>query len=230
FADVYCPGKDELYTFLKDILDEVVEIFPSKIIHIGGDEVPKTRWKKCEDCKKKAEELGLQDVKKLQIHLTNYFNDYLESKGKRLMGWNQILDSTLSPNAICQFWFGNKKEVLEHMEKGGQIVATNYLSTYLDHPYKIISLKKAYGFEPKFPKMTKDQQKNILGIEAPLWTERISTVERLHWQAFPRLTAYAEVAWAQKDKKKYDYFIRKLESFNKRLALLEIKGAFEKGY
>ena len=228
FFDVYCPGKEKVYKFLEEILLEVIALFPSEIIHIGGDEVPKKRWKKCPDCQKKMNELGIEKESELQDYLTNYFEKFLESHGKRLMGWNQILNPGLTEEAICQYWLGNKTRVIEHMQRGGEVVATNYLQTYLDHPYKIISLKKAYKFEPKFPKLDATTKQKIIGIEAPLWTERVPNLKRLEWQIFPRLTAYAETAWTPKKKKNYEKFIIRLHKFNKRLKLKGVNIAFDK--
>jgi hexosaminidase len=225
FADVYCPGKKRVYEFLEEVLSEVIEIFPYETIHIGGDEVPKKRWKKCPDCKQKMKELGIEDVKKLHIHLTNHFQKFLESKSKRLMGWNQILEPELSSQALCQFWLGNKGKVIEHMKNGGEVIGSNYLSTYLDHPYQIISLKKAYHYKPKFARKKDNLDDKVIGIEPPLWTERIPNEKRLYWQAFPRLTAYAETSWTQKKTKNYDHFIRKLTVFQKRLDVLGINYA-----
>jgi len=203
-------------------------LFPYEIIHIGGDEVPKKRWKSCPDCQKKMLELNIANEHKLQVYLTNYFTKYLETKGKRLMGWNQILDPELSPKALCQFWFGKRSNVIEHIERGGEVVATNYLQTYLDHPYKIISLKKAYKFNPTFLKLNPLQEKQIIGIEPPLWTERIPNTKRLYWQAFPRLTAYAETAWLNRKKKNYNAFLSRLVIFNERLEIMGIIPAMEK--
>ncbi|NHK33097.1 MAG: family 20 glycosylhydrolase, partial [Asgard group archaeon] len=168
---------------------------------------------------------GLEDVKKLQLHLTNHFQKYLEAKGRRLMGWNQILEPELSPQALCQFWLGNKSKVIEHMKKGGEIIGSNYLSTYLDHPYKIISLKKAYHYEPRFARKKDNLEEQIIGIEPPLWTERIPNEKRLYRQAFPRLTAYAETSWTPKKTKDYNKFKQKLVCFLNRLDILEINYA-----
>ncbi|NHJ04566.1 MAG: beta-N-acetylglucosaminidase [Candidatus Heimdallarchaeota archaeon] len=228
FFDVYCTGKENVYKFLEDVLVEVIELFPTNIIHIGGDEVPKKRWKSCPYCQQKMKELKFEKEGELQIYLTNYFVKFLESHGKRLMGWNQILNPTLSKEAICQFWLGNRKKVTEHMQKGGEVVATNYLQTYLDHPYQLISLKKAYKFEPKFPKVESGFKSKLLGIEAPLWTERVPNLKRLEWQIFPRLTAYAETAWTPKKKKDYEKFKVKLSEFIKRLEFLDVNVAIEK--
>ncbi len=217
FKDVYCPGKEQVYDFLKDILNEIIALFPSKIIHIGGDEVIKTRWKKCSDCKEKLSKENLTSVKDLQVYLTNYFAQYLESKDRYLMGWNQILDENLTEKAISQYWFGKKKILLYYLRKGRKTVMTNYLQTYLDHPYKIISVKKAYEFEPIPNKLENQFHSNILGLEAPLWSERVASVERLNYQVFPRLIAYAETAWTQKAQKNFKSFIARLVNFMKQL-------------
>ncbi len=222
FADVYCPGNEQVYDFLKDVLDEVIELFPSQIIHIGGDEVPKIRWRSCQKCREKRKKEGFTKYKELQVFLTNYFADYLDSKGRRLMGWNQILDENLASKAISQFWFGKVKETVVHIESGRDTVMTRYLWTYLDHPYKIISLKRAYAYEPIPKKLEEKYHNHVLGLEAPLWTERIPNEKRLYWQAFPRLTAFAETGWTLKKSKNYKIFKKKLEIFLKRLDILEI--------
>lgn len=228
FSDVYCLGKENVFKFLEDVLLEIMNIFPTKIIHIGGDEVPIRKWKSCPNCQQKMKALGFDKEVELQVYLTNYFTRFLEEHGKRLMGWNQILNPTLSKESICQFWFGSRKDVVEHMRKGGEVIATNYLQTYLDHPYKIISLKKAYKFEPKFPKVDPKFKSKLLGLEAPLWTERVPNLKRLEWQTFPRLTAYAETAWTPKKKKDFKKFKRRLIEFTKRLEILDVKVAIEK--
>ena len=225
FADVYCPGNDRVYEFLKDVIDEVIELFPSEIIHIGGDEVPKIRWRSCKKCREKMKEEGITKFKDLQVLLTNYFAKYLESKGRRLMGWNQILDENLEKNAISQYWFGKMKETITHIKNGRDTVMTRYLWTYLDHPYKIISLQRAYKYEPIPKKLEEKFHTHVLGLEAPLWTERIPNEQRLYWQAFPRLTAFAETGWTPKELKNYKMFQKKLEIFLKRLDILKVSYA-----
>ena len=225
FADVYCPGNELVYEFLKDVIDEVIELFPSKIIHIGGDEVPKIRWRFCPKCREKMKKEGKSKVKDLQVLLTNYFAKYLESKGRRLMGWNQILDENLAKNAISQYWLGKVKETIAHIKNGRDTVMTRYLWTYLDHPYKIISLQRAYKYEPIPKKLEEKYHNHVLGLEAPLWTERIPNEQRLYWQAFPRLTAFAETGWTPKKSKNYKKFKEKMEFFLKRLDILGINYA-----
>ncbi|MBN1330563.1 MAG: beta-N-acetylhexosaminidase [Candidatus Heimdallarchaeota archaeon] len=217
FKDVYCPGKEHVYEFLKNVLKEIMELFPSKLIHIGGDEVIKARWRKCFDCQAKIKKENLSNVKELQTYLTNYFAKYLESKSWHLIGWNQILDENLSNNAISQYWFGKKKTLLYYLRKGRKTIMSNYLHTYLDHPYRIISVKKAYEFEPIPNKLEHEFHKYILGLEAPLWTERITSLERLDYQVFPRLTAYAETAWTPKAQKNFKSFFARLVNFSKQL-------------
>ena len=228
FADVYCPGKDIVYEFLQNVIDEIGTLFPTNIIHIGGDEVPKKRWKSCPDCNKKLKKENLSKVSKLQVYLTNYFAKYLETKGKRLMGWNQILDEELAETAIFQYWFGRRKEAIKHIERGRKVVMSTYLSTYLDHPYKIIPLQKAYKYEPIFKELEEKYHANVLGMDPPLWTERVPNTKRLYWQAFPRLTAYAETSWSPRDKKNYRRFLAKLELFVVRLQKMGITPAIDK--
>ncbi len=220
-SNIYCSGKKGVYKFLENVLSEVVELFPSKIIHIGGDEVFKKNWKKCPDCQDKMQKENMLHVKELHVYMTNHFAKFLKKKGKTLMGWGQILDSKLTEEVICQFWLGKKDEVLNHLRNGGKMVSSDMLNTYLDYPYYLISLKKAYNFDPILKNLEDEFHNNILGLEAPLWTERVTNLNRLHYQVFPRLTAFAETAWSLKERKNFKCFMKRLGVFSK---LLEKSG------
>ncbi|NHJ48930.1 MAG: beta-N-acetylhexosaminidase [Asgard group archaeon] len=214
-SNLYCPGKKNVYKFLENVLSEIIKLFLSNIVHVGGDEVFKKNWRKCPDCQALMKKEGMQHVKELHVHMTNHFVKFLKKKGKTLMGWGQILDPKLEGDVICQFWLGKKKETYEHLRKDGKVVSSQMLHTYLDYPYSLISLKKAYEFEPIFPDLENDFHENFLGLEAPLWTERVVTLERLFYQAFPRLTAYAETGWTVKERKNYKRFLKRLLVFSK---------------
>lgn len=223
--DVFCPGKDEVFNFLQDILDEIMEIFPSKIIHTGGDEVPKERWKNCPNCQVRMKTEGIASENSLQIYFTNRIASYLSAKGRIMIGWNDILDDILVKEAISQHWLRRDKTVLRHLRRGRKFVISKFFHTYLDYDYHLTPLKKTYCFEPIPKDLEEEFHENILGIEAPLWTEWISDVKRLDWQTFPRLTAIAEIGWTSKKNKNYKSFERRLHYFFKRLDRLGVQYA-----
>ncbi len=226
FSDVFCPGKEFTFEFLINILDEVLDLFPSEIIHIGGDEVPKKNWKSCSDCKRRMEEEGLEKYKELHSYFTGRISDYLKSKGRRTIGWNEILDEKTDVGVIGQFWAPTgKKKVLKHIRKGGEIVVSNFFRYYLDYNYFVTPLRKTYNFEPIPRKLKKEYHGKIKGVEAPIWTEWVPNTERLDWQIFPRLTAVAETAWSLKQNKNYKSFIFRLENFNQILDSMNINYA-----
>jgi hexosaminidase len=222
YKEVYCAGKDKVFEFLQDLLDYVMELFPSEIIHIGGDEVPKDRWKECSDCQKRIKDENLADENALQVYFTNRMAKYLESHGRRLMGWNEILDENLTLNAIGHFWTGGVGKIIPHLEKGRDFVVSNSRVMYLDHSHSHSSLKKAYAYEPIPSELNAAYHKHILGIEPPLWTERVPDLGKVDSQTFPRLIAFAESGWTAPGRKNYESFIGRLEAINKRLSALDV--------
>ncbi|MCP4764292.1 MAG: family 20 glycosylhydrolase, partial [archaeon] len=222
--DIYCAGKEHVITFIHKVLDEVMELFPSEVIHIGGDEAPKIRWKNCSDCQAKIKSEDLKNEHELQVYFTNKIAAYLSLNERRLMGWNQILGQHLEKNAIAQFWMGNKKKLNHHLRNGRQIVISNFFNTYLDYHYNMIPLRNFY-FNPIPEKLEAKYHQNIIGIETPLWTEGVNSKERVEWQTFPRLLAIAESAWLPEEFKNYDSFKKRLEKLTKRLDVLEVNHA-----
>jgi len=218
FRDVFCIGKEEVFEFTQNVLDEVMDIFPSKIIHTGGDEVPRRRWNKCPECQNRIIKEGLEGSENLQVYFTNRIADYLSSKGRQLMGWNEILNDNLNKNAICHYWTNNLKLVLQHAKKGRKVVMSEMSAVYLNYPYNLIPIRKTYLYDPIPEEFSNNDEKQILGIEACLWTEFVDNKDKLEWQAFPRLIAIAETGWTSKDKKNFESFIKRLENF---LPLLE---------
>jgi len=219
--EIYCAGKEQTFQFLQDVLDELMNLFPSEIIHIGGDEAPKKRWKECEKCQERITTEGLKDEKELQEYVTNRIAVYLKEKGKRIMGWNQILGDSLDKSAIAHYWFGKKSEMRKHLYERRDFVMSNMSRTYLDYNYLMFPLRRFYNFDP-IPKDTDPEYyDNVLGLEAPLWTEWVPNLERLGWQVFPRLIASAEVGWTQKKLMDYSDFKKRLPLI---LSYLEIVG------
>jgi len=219
---VYCPGKDSVFEFWKNVLKEVIDLFPSQVIHTGGDEVPKERWKKCLDCQKRIKELNLKNEEELQVYVTNTIANYLASYGRRLIGWNEILNENLEKNAICHYWAHDEQKVIEHLNNGRDVVVSKNQYTYLDYSYKKLPLSKVYSFNPLIDGVKDEMRDHILGIEYPLWTEWVPDEKKLQLQAFPRLIAGAEVAWTKLENKKYEDFINRLRIFETRLNYLNI--------
>ncbi|MFW9824076.1 MAG: beta-N-acetylhexosaminidase [Candidatus Thorarchaeota archaeon] len=223
--DVLCVGKEKVFDFVQDVLTEVMGLFPSKMIHIGGDEVPTDRWQECKMCQLRLNREGFTNYEELQIYFTNRMINYLRSLGARVIGWNEILHENLKEDVICQYWIRGEHKVLKYLRKGGKVITSNFKYTYLDHSYSFTPLKLAYNFEPIPKELEKQYHQNILGLEALMWGELIPTTERLEWQTFPRLIAFSEVGWTQKNKKNYRSFLNRLEHFLKRLDLLNVKYA-----
>ena len=217
FKDIYCAGKEFTFEFLENVLDEIMELFPSKIIHIGGDEAPRARWKKCPDCRRRIQAEGLKNEHELQTYFINRIADYLKSHGRQLLGWNEILGESLSDEAVIQYWVRNKKGLLDALRKGQKVVNSAYLYTYLDHSYSLTPLSRAYNFDPIFNGTGDEAALNILGLEAPMWTEWVPNRARLDYQTYPRLTAFAEVGWTPAPLRDYADFRVRLATFNRRL-------------
>jgi len=217
FKDIYCAGKESTFEFLENVLDEVMALFPSKIIHIGGDEAPISRWKKCPDCQRLIQSEGLKNVHELQAYFINRIASYLKSHERQLMGWSEILGDSLPKNAIVQYWVRNKKGLRAAIKNGQAMVNSTYLDTYLDHSYSLTPLSRAYKFDPIFNGADEGATQNILGLETPMWTEWVPNRARLDYQTYPRLTAFAEVGWTPASLRDYVNFRERLTTFNQRL-------------
>jgi hexosaminidase len=223
FPDIYCAGKEAVFTFLQDVLDEILGLFPSTYIHIGGDEAPKARWKECPHCQARMQKEGLKDEHALQGYFTNRILAYLQSKGRIGIGWNEILQEGLVEGAAVQFWVRGRPALLEAIRKGNRpIIMTTYLDTYLDHSYSLMPLSRAYEYEPVPAELELKETASILGPEFPLWTEWVPNRARLDYQAYPRLTAGAETGWTSRDRKDLADFRQRLEEFLPRLDILGV--------
>lgn len=226
FSDVFCPGQEKTYEFLENVLDEVLAIFPSEIIHIGGDEVPKKNWKNCSSCSERMKEENLKKHEELHGYLTQRISNYLKSKGRRTIGWHEILNKESDINIIGQYWaITGKKRVFNHLKKGGEIVISSFFNYYLDYSYYITPLRKTYYFDPIPERLNKKYSDRIIGVETPIWTEWVPNLQRFDWQVFPRLIAVAETAWTQEMNKDYNSFLLRLEKFNLILDFLGVQYA-----
>ena len=172
-SEILCAGKEESYDFVKGVLREFAEMFPSEYIHIGGDEAVKHEWYKCKDCQKKMKELGLRNEEELQAYFTEKAVEYLKSLNKTTICWNESANSgKLESSVILQFWSDGKdnENVIREVKNGRKIIVSKFNPYYLDYPYPMHSLKAAYEFEPVFHGIEGYEQ-NVLGVESTLWTE-----------------------------------------------------------
>lgn len=225
FPDIYCAGKEQTFTFLTGVLDEVMDLFPSPYIHIGGDEAPKARWKKCPACQTRIRQENLKDAHALQVYFTNRIAAYLSTHGRRALGWNQILHEGLDPQALVQYWIGRQKPILNALQQGRDVIMSDFRYTYLNYSYSLASLKTAYEYDPVPRGLPPQATSHLLGLESALWTEFIPTRARLDYQAFPRLLAHAETNWTPSARKNYTDFQRRLTAFLPRLDELDIRYA-----
>lgn len=221
FDDVMCAGKESTFEFLENVLDEVIDLFPSELIHIGGDECPKTRWKECPLCQERIKSNGLKDEHELQSYFIGRIEKYLNSKGRQIIGWDEILEGGLAPNAAVMSWRGEKGGI-EAAKMKHNVVMSPGSHCYFDHyqfdpqtePLAIggfTNLAKVYSYEPVPKELALEEQKYIMGAQANVWTEYIPNPEHAEYMVFPRVAALAEVVWSQKDKKEYKDFKRRLD-------------------
>lgn len=231
YNDVFCAGNDDLYPFLEDILDEVMALFPGDFIHIGGDECPKVRWQVCQKCQKKISTAGLVDEDELQSYVIRRMERYLNENGRRLIGWDEILEGGLAPNATVMSWRGVQGGI-HAATAGHDVVMTPNTHCYLDYyqsedienePPAIggfISLEKAYQFDP-LQGIPADKARNVLGGQGNLWTEYIPAPAQLEYMAYPRATGLAEVLWSGPGRD-YDEFLRRLPELLERFDALDV--------
>ncbi len=233
FKDIYCPNENT-FTFLEDVLTEVMAIFPSKYIHIGGDEAPKDAWKKSAYAQGLISYHGLKDEHGLQSYFIRRMEKFLNSKGRAIIGWDEILEGGLAPNATVMSWRGEKGGIAAAKERHDVIMTPNS-HLYFDHyqtkegrkaePLAIggfSSLEKVYSYNPVPAVLTPDEAKHVLGVQANLWTEYIPTKEHVEHMAFPRACALAEVAWTPVAAKDYADFTQRLGQNLKHLDALQV--------
>ena len=234
FDEIYCP-KENTFKFLEDVIDEVITLFPGKYIHIGGDEAPKTNWKKCAHCQKLIKKEGLKDEHELQSYFITRMEKYINSKGKQIIGWDEILEGGLAPNATVMSWRGINGAVEAAKQKHDVILTPNshcyfdhYQSTNENEPLAIggfLPLEKVYSFNPIPEELTKEEAKYVLGAQGNIWTEYMQTSDKVEYMAFPRMIALSEVVWSKSSNKNYDNFVERLESFNERLDVMNVNYA-----
>ncbi|SMO40932.1 beta-N-acetylhexosaminidase [Solitalea koreensis] len=235
FNDVYCP-KEETFTFLENVLTEVMALFPSKYIHIGGDESPKVRWKNCYHCQMMIKEKGLKDEHELQSYFIQRMEKFINSKGRKIIGWDEILEGGLAPDATVMSWRGVKGGI-EAAKQHHDVIMTPGEFCYFDHyqakpeqnePLAIggyLPLDRVYSYEPIPTELNAEEAKYIKGAQANVWTEYIPTTEQVEYMVYPRALALSEVVWTAKDKKDYSNFILRFKKQSQRLDMLNINYA-----
>jgi hexosaminidase len=192
--DILCAGNDPVFAFMEDVLSEVMALFTSEYIHIGGDEAPKTAWKKCPKCQSRIEAEGLKDEVELQSYFIRRIEKFINSKGRKLIGWDEILEGGLAENATVMSWRGEQGGI-EAARQGHCVVMSPTSHCYFDYSYETTSTKKVYSYDPVPKKLTGDPSKYILGAQANMWTHIARTEPAIDAQIFPRLYALAEVLW-----------------------------------
>jgi len=230
FPDVYCAGNDEVFRFLEGVLDEVIALFPGEYIHIGGDECPKTRWEECPKCQARMEAEGLDSEHELQSWFIRRIENFLHSQGRRLIGWDEILEGGLAPDATVMSWRGVAGGI-EAAQQGHDVIMTPGTHCYFDHyqagpvgePLAIggmTTLRKVYGFEPVPGELTETQAKHVLGAQGNVWTEYIATPEQVEYMILPRMCALAEVLWTPRSQREWAGFQDRLGTHLRRLSAL----------
>ncbi|MBS1513339.1 MAG: beta-N-acetylhexosaminidase [Bacteroidetes bacterium] len=224
--DVYCAGNDSTFTFLENVLDEVMQLFPSKYIHIGGDECPKERWKQCPLCQKRMQDEHLKDEHALQSYFINRIEKYLNSKGRNIIGWDEILEGGLAPNATVMSWRGEEGGI-EAAKQNHDVIMTPGSHCYLDHSQSknedsltiggYLPLDKVYSYEPVPAALDAAQAKHILGAQGNVWTEYMDNTKKVEYMIFPRMMALSEVLWSPKEKRNWNDFERRIPGIFDRL-------------
>jgi len=234
--DIFCAGNEDVFTFIENVLEEVIELFPTEYIHIGGDEATKTKWKKCQKCQKRIKDEGLKDEDELQSYFIKRIEKYINSKGKRLIGWDEILEGGLAPEATVMSWRGMKGGINAALQ-GHDVVMSPTTYCYFDYyqanpdfePVAIggfLSLKKVYSFDPVPEELNEVQAKHILGGQGNVWTEFIPTPEHAEYMAVPRMTALSEVLWSEAESKDWTCFQKRLKDQFNRFYFMDVNYSF----
>ncbi|KJD35095.1 beta-N-acetylhexosaminidase [Tamlana sedimentorum] len=234
-TDIYCAGKESTFEFLENVLLEVMDIFPSKYIHIGGDEATKTNWEVCPHCKKRIKAEKLENVEELQSYFIKRIEKFINSKGKKLIGWDEILEGGLAPEATVMSWRGVKGGI-EAAKHGNDAIMSPVGYCYFDY-YQgtpdlepkaagpVTTVSKVYQFEPIVGELFQEEEKHILGGQANVWAEHIPTEEHSQYMIFPRLTALSETLWSPKESRNWNDFSVRLKSIMNRFEYLDVNYA-----
>jgi hexosaminidase len=220
FNDVFCAGKESTFKFLEDVLDEVLALFPSRYVHVGGDECPKTNWKKCPLCQQRIKGNHLKDEHELQSYFIQRIEKYLNSKGKTLIGWDEILEGGLAPNAVVMSWRGEQGGIAAAKDKH-QVIMTPGSPVYFDHSQTkkedsvtiggYNPIEKVYAYEPVPKELNEEQAKYVLGAQANVWTEYMKYPSKVEYMIFPRVSALSEVLWSNPKDRNFEAFLKRMQ-------------------
>lgn len=231
FDDVFCAGNDDALGFLRDVFDEVLDIFPSEFIHVGGDECPKTRWLTCPKCQARIQQEGLADEDALQSWTIRQFDNYLTARGRRLIGWDEILDGGLAPGAAVMSWRGIEGG-LQAARAGHDVVMSPQTHVYLDRKHyegehepgrlSVSSLANCYGFDPTIPELSEAESRHIIGVQANVWSEALDTPVAAYTMIFPRMSAVAEMGWTPQSDRSLADFVARFRSLATRFDVIGV--------
>ncbi len=231
YPDVFCPD-DYTFKFLENVLDEVMQLFPSKYIHIGGDECPKTYWKESAFCQQLIKDSGLQNEEGLQSYFISKIERYLNSKGRSIIGWDEILEGGVAPNATVMSWRGEQGGI-DAAKQYHKVVMTPGAYVYFDHAQSkkedsltiggYLPVETVYNYEPLPAQLSGEEQSYILGAQANVWTEYMNNPAKVEYMLFPRLDALSEVLWSPKENRNWDNFKNRLQQQYKRYDLLNVR-------
>ncbi len=232
FKDVYCAGNEKTFKFLENVLSEVVDLFPGKYIHIGGDECPKDRWKTCPKCQARIRAEGLKDEHELQSYFIQRIEKFLLTKNRYIIGWDEILEGGLAPQATVMSWRGEKGGIAA-AQQHHDVIMTPGPFCYFDHyqadprtqPLAIggfLPMKKVYAYDPVPKELTADEAKYILGVQGNVWSEYLLNDKYVEYMAYPRACALAEVAWTNKENKNWQDFLSRMQGVYQHLDALNV--------
>lgn len=232
FEDIFCPY-EETFDFLETVLEEVIELFPGEYIHVGGDEAPKTRWEESDFVRELMQREGINDVERVQGYFMRRIERFLNENGKSMIGWDEILEGGIAPNAAVMSWRGTIGGI-EASRRGHDVVMTPYSHLYFDYyqsedreaePFAIggyLPLDTVYSYEPVPPRLRAEAQAHIIGAQANVWTEYMKTGDHIEYMLFPRMFALAEITWSPAELKDYPDFLRRLDWHLSRLDALGV--------
>lgn len=217
FKDVLCLAKEETFNVITGIIDEFLEVFPGEYFHIGGDEAPHEHWKNCPECQRYMKEHGIESYAEYQNIFMNRIIDYLESKGRHCIVWNEAANgANLDKRAVVQYWKENPKPTVKFINEGGKAILSPFSYCYFDYDYNITPLNRTYSLKPYLNGLTEEGRKNIIGIEGTVWTEYITENEQLEKLVFPRLIAVSKIALGESNKP-YKDFVKDVHGISKEL-------------
>ncbi|HEX7356078.1 MAG TPA: family 20 glycosylhydrolase [Ignavibacteriaceae bacterium] len=225
YHDIYCAGNEKTFEFLENVISEVVDLFPGKYIHVGGDEAPKDRWEKCPKCQQRIKEEGLANEHELQSYFIKRMEKFINSKGKKIVGWDEILEGGLAPEATVQSWRGIIGAI-DAAKQGHDVIVSPTSNCYFDYPVDVTDMQKVYLFDPVPQELTTAERKHVLGSEANMWSE-YAPQELIDDRLFPRILALSEVIWTYPTERNFEEFSQRVQRHYNRLDVIGINYGLE---